>query len=436
MPRPTPLVRKPKFSQQADNLECGGKRDFCCVDRRPLLHTGGYAACAMNLVGGYDSSDDDDEQQQQPPPPQQQQQQLKSMSSPMIAAAVPTPAAVHQHHKARGKGKAPAAPAPATSRHRHGHKKRRSKLGSKSKTKVVNALVLSPEIQAALARGDALGDSDSDEAPEKKPPKISRPAGSNPNNLLSLLPKPSTTTSVDDILLKSQQKRRDVAAAKTALKKSKKAVKATEAATEAASATAPGKKGSGKISRATTATPGAPDHAVTSSPPGGGGGGGGAEYAAEEEKEKEPDSDGDGDDLLASIYEKTGTSGASAGSGSSSSISTPLFTLPSRAKPGGAVGAALLPDNGKILDEEGAGVGVIPGIEHGGMPPQMEKGSQGQCAGQWGEMPQGEGGLAYAWQEGEASQAAAAETGGGAYEMAYGASVEVRFDTYTPECSP
>eukprot|EP00904_Undaria_pinnatifida_P007003 jgi/Undpi1/3432/HiC_scaffold_16.g06805.m1 len=244
----------------------------------------------------------------------------------------------------------------------------------------VNALGL--EIQAALARGDALGDSDSDEAPEKKPPKISRPAGSNPNNLLSLLPKPSTTTSVDDILL------------------------------------------NGKISRATTATPGAPDHAVTSSPPGGGGGGGGAEYAAEEEKEKEPDSDGDGDDLLASIYAKTGTSGASAGSGSSNSISTPLFTLPSRAKPGGAVGAALLPDNGKILDEEGAGVGVIPGIEHGGMPPQMEKGSQGQCAGQWGEMPQGEGGLAYAWQEGEASQAAAAETGGGAYEMAYGASVE------------
>ena len=397
----------------------------------------------MNLVGGYDSSDDDDEQR--PPQPQQH----KSVSSPITAgatAAAATAAGDQQragaHNKAKGKGKAPpdVSPTPAASKHRHDRKKRKGEPGAtnakekkkKKKTKkfkVVNALVLSPEIQAALARGDALGDSDSDEAPERKPPKVSRPAGSNPNDLLSLLPKPSTVASADDILLKSRQKRRDAAAAKKTAK-SGAGSKEKEAKTTS---------GATMVAHASTLTSDAADCAAAAE-----------EEEEGEEQEQESESDEGGDDLLASIRAKSATSGAG------SSSSTPLFTLPSRAKPPpaagavGAVGAVFLTDSGGVLDEDGAGVGAIPGMEHSGMPPQIESGMRGQGVGQqWDGLMPKEGGTggesAYTWRAGAASQAplacndaaATSGRGSGAYQMAYGASsVEVRSDTDSLRAAP
>ena len=262
----------------------------------------------MNLVAGYDSSSSDDDE-----PKQQKQQQQQT--PPAVAAA------------AKGKGKA-VMPAPTSTtqpkagdasknKRKSSSKKKKTSSKKRKKTKTVNALVLSPEIQAALARGDTLGDSDTDDdGPTKKPPKIVRPPGSNPNDLLSLLPQPSTAASADDILLKNQKRRED---AKTA----KEAAKGETPATAASSAVA-----------TPTTTP-APAPAP-------------ATGVGKVVEDQDSDSDDGEDDLLAGMHAKA-AAGAAAGSDSGSgAVSAPLFTLPSRAKPPPGPVAT-----GSLLAEEG-----------------------------------------------------------------------------------
>lgn len=368
----------------------------------------------MNLVGGYDSSDDDNDS------PGEKQEQSHSP----IPKAVQIP---QQAAKGKGKAKAAAPPpppiaapaAPATTKKSGdgGKGKRKEKTGGKSrtkhkkkgkKTKTVNAFVLSPEIQAALARGDTLGDSDSDEPPEKRPPRIVRPPGSNPNDLLSLLPQPSTVASADDILLKSQLRRRDAAAARAT---AAAAVAADAPPREAAAARGiEAERLGGEAVKPSTA---ARAEKVSA-------------HGGPEEDGEESDSDGDEDDLLANMRAKSASGGPETETSASSINSAPLFTLPARSKqpplaPANAPGApALEAERGEVLYE---GVGAIGASGSSGPaisyvePSGFVAGEQ--AAGRWGGgVDMYEGGM-YA---GDKSAAAAAD---GMQGMAYGTSYQV-----------
>ncbi|CAM9139439.1 unnamed protein product [Sphacelaria rigidula] len=131
------------------------------------------------------------------------------------------PLELSRQHKGKGRQKSKKS-GPGGSIAVRGNQHKGSKRKKKHKMKVVSALVLSPEIQAALARGDTVADdSDSDldneataAAAAREMSAAKRRAAGGSNDLLSLLPQPSTATSADDILRKSQQKRRDSVAAK------------------------------------------------------------------------------------------------------------------------------------------------------------------------------------------------------------------------------
>eukprot|EP00752_Nemacystus_decipiens_P014603 g13004.t1 len=374
----------------------------------------------MDLVGGYgSSSSDDDEPKEQQPQPQQ-------------SAPIEPP---------KGKGKAPALPAAARARQASinnqqqqqqpiaedtGKNKRKSSSGSgsgsskkkkekkkkkkKSKT-VINALVLSPEIQAALARGETLGDSDSDDdAPDKKPPKIvRRPAGSDPNDLLSLLPQPSTAASADDILLKNRKKRQDAKTAKS---------DAAAAAAPPAAAAAPAPAGDGK----TAGDRKEPDKEEE-------------EEKKEEKEEEEGESDSDdddGDDLLAGMRAKSAAAAGGSDFGAAPR-SSPLFTLPSRSRqPPGPVAADPPPP-----EEETGVAGAVPPIVGDDTPALAATGyseQQGAHGRQWGatqnghplSSPQGGG-------YGGAGYSSGAEAGLGAQYGIYGtASVQHQAPYYQP----
>lgn len=297
----------------------------------------------MDLVGGYGSSSSDDDE-----PKEKQQQQSTLKEPPKGKGKARAPAALPAQASTTAKQQQPPAEEASSSSKKKrknrsssssGSKKKKAtstKKHKKNKSKTINALVLSPEIQAALARGETLGDSDSDDdAPDKKPPKIvRRPAGSDPNDLLSLLPQPSTASSADDILLKNQKKRED---AKTSKSEAAETAAAAAAAATAAATTAP----------ATTTTAPAPT------------GGGGGVGDQDEPEDQESDSDEDGDDLLAGMRAKSASAPAApaAAGPDSAARSAPLFTLPSRARPPpGAVAA----DPSPSLEEEIGAVGVPP----------------------------------------------------------------------------
>lgn len=270
----------------------------------------------MNLVGAYDSSSDDDDDDDR---------DKASVLSPSQEQPGPLPkvAGTNNERKiVRSKGEMTSSTATSINSGPMKKRKRERKKSSnttqtptaaksrRKKTKaVVNALVLSPEIQAALARGDTLGDSDSDESPANKPPKVLRPAGSNPNDLLSLLPQPSTSASADDIFLKSQLKRRKAATAKSAQESAQQSGSRADKGSEAASQPT-------KSSEEGAAPPPAPPAGRTTArimPTG--------QTEQGNASEEESDSD-DGDDLLANMHAKS----------SSTATTPPLFTLPSRAK--------------------------------------------------------------------------------------------------------
>lgn len=174
----------------------------------------------MNLVGGYESSDDEE-----------------ALTTPQPSVMSPTlvlPA--HQTHQpTRTKTKENR----ATDTKRAGKRCKRDPKGKERKpkkkesqsskrknrtgrVKKIDILILSPEIQAALARRDSLGDSDSDDAVNgaeinKKRTKVVHPPG-DPNDLLSLLPQPSTTVNAEEALLKVKRRSQGAAAAKEANK--------------------------------------------------------------------------------------------------------------------------------------------------------------------------------------------------------------------------
>lgn len=246
---------------------------------------------AMNLVGGYESSEDENDGHTQDPkvstviprasasPPRRD-----DLRAPKISSAIPVKI---------GDGAKP-----SKRKAKSGGKQSKSSKKKKGK-KTVNALVLSPEIQAALARGDRLGDSDSDDATDKKPQKIMSPPGSNPNDLLSLLPQASTAANADAILLKAQQRRQEASAA---------------GATRPASGREKVKESEEGNYAKVNASSSPPSHPSVNARSG-------------KREGNESDSNGsDGEDLLENMRAKSG----SADGGNVEAA--PLFTLPSRKK--------------------------------------------------------------------------------------------------------
>ncbi len=292
----------------------------CFVARSPLP-----CVSTMNLVGGYGSSSSDDDESKEHEQ-QQAQPTLDVAPKGKGKAVLPARATVGVKQPTAGDTSMGKRKSSSTKK----KKKKKNKVAAsskmKKKSKTVNALVLSPEIQAALARGDTLGDSDSDEDGPKKPPKIvRRPAGSNPNDLLSLLPQPSTAASADDILLKNKKRREE---AKTAAK-ADAAAEAQPAASSSAAVPAP-------TSTAAPATAAGVGKVV---------------------EDEESDSDDDQDDLLAGMHAKAAAAAASGSDSGAAAISAPLFTLPSRAKQPPAAVAAVAA--GSHLPDEGAEVAGV-----------------------------------------------------------------------------
>eukprot|EP00903_Cladosiphon_okamuranus_P016177 g14928.t1 len=298
----------------------------------------------MNLVRGYGSSSSDDDEPKQ----HSATTTLEPPKAKGKARAAAPRAAVSAQAASTIKQPPPTADTTSKKKRKSSssssskNKKATSSKKKKKKSKTINALVLSPEIQAALARGETLGDSDSDDddsAADKKPPKIiRRPPGSNPNDLLSLLPQPSTAVGADDILLKNRRKRAEAKAAESqaaaAAAGSATAVAAAAAAT--AVSTAP----------ATTAAPAAPA--------------GDAETHDNEPEQEESDSDDgeDEDDLLAGMRAKSAEAAAGgSAAGLASTRSSPLFTLPSRARPPPGAPAA---DPPPPPEQEMAASAVLP----------------------------------------------------------------------------
>lgn len=304
----------------------------------------------MNLVGGYGSSSSDEDE----PKKQQQQSKIELPKGKGKARALPAAAPAQA---STTKQQQPTAE-DTSKKKRKSSKKKKTATKKKKKSKTINALVLSLEIQAALARGETLADSDSDdEAPDKKPPKIVRRPGSDPNNLLSLLPQPSTAASADDILLKNRKKREDAKTAKSA-----------EAAATAAAAAA-----------ATPPVPTAPATTTAPAPAGNSGGAG--------DQDEESDSDDGGEGLLAGMHAKS-AAGLATGSDSGTTRSSPLFTLPSRARPPPGAVATALP----LPEEKMETASAVPSFGDGtpAAPGYNELGAQDRSAGQqWGAIESG-----------------------------------------------
>lgn len=306
----------------------------------------------MNLVGGYESSEDENDghtqdqkvstvvSRAQASPPRQD-----DLRTPETSSA--TPAKIRDGAKPSKRRKAMS-----------GGKHSKSSNKKKGK-KTVNALVLSPEIQAALARGDRLGDSDSDDASDKKPPKIVRPPGSNPNDLLSLLPQPSTAANADAILLKAQRRRHEASAAGAAIPASgREKVKSEE----------------GNYVKVN------PSSSPPSHPSVDGG--------ANKQEGSESDSNGsDGEDLLENMRAKSGSVDGG------NVKTTPLFTLPSRTKPPLSAALSTTLSNSRDLSrgsddtEADEDCNEPTGVGSGGMVTEEPSAAQ---AGSWGVMDQGQ----------------------------------------------
>ncbi|CAM9660829.1 unnamed protein product [Pylaiella littoralis] len=307
----------------------------------------------MNLVGGYDSSDDDADEAQQQQPTALGLPKGKGIARPFLTPLSALPATATATSKQQQQQQRAEDANEMKKRKSSKSKKKKTTTSGKKrkKSKTVNALVLSPEIQAALARGDTLGDSDSDDddAPDKKPPKIvRRPAGSDPNDLLSLLPQPSTAASAGDILLKNQKKRQEAKAAKSkpapAGTSTPEGAASTAAAAAAAAEAAAEGSGGGSTSR-TTAKPTTTGRA---------GSGGNNSGDLGDDADQESDSDDDGDDLLAGMHARSAAAGPAASD--SQARTSSLFTLPSRARPPPGAAAAGVP----LPAEETEAVGAVP----------------------------------------------------------------------------
>ena len=266
----------------------------------------------MNLVGGYESSDDEGDEHNM----EKKASKVDQLSPGVTSSETLTTSTTSLGARAGKKPKA-----------KPGSKATKGSIKKKS-TKIVNALILSPEIQAALARGYTLGDSDSDDTLDKKPPKIVRPAGSNANNLLSLLPKPSTAGNAESILLKSKRRRR-------------------EAAEHRGAATTSGSKrenGSGENDDSKAS----PTASRFSHPA--------ADRSGVPEREDDSNSNGsDGEDMLDNMR------AASASRQDGKIHATPLFTLPSRSKPPqSALSSTSFASSGELTNDSTGGDEALP----------------------------------------------------------------------------